>query len=931
MGDGKIQPLIHRLMHTIGADGGLLTDSQLLDRFVLAKDEAAFESLLWRHGSMVMGLCQRILRHRHDAEDAFQAVFLVFFRKANSINRKQSVASWLYKVAYRIAVKARSRAAHPRREEFQFESLHAPTEPDVFLASDRKAVLDDSLSRLPERYRIPLVLHYLEGKTVQQTAEEIGCPCGTVSGRLNRGKELLRQSMARRGVALSGALVPAVLERAGSTATMRALLAAATVQAVQSTGDHATVTASVSPGALALADSATRRLARWKIATALVLMIGFAVVSVGLARQQIPPPASPPAIAAATPVNEDASAPKPVIPTRDEDPLPQGARLRLGSQRFTFGAFIESLALSPDGATVAALGPTNSVLFWDAATGKLQTTISANDLPVQVTAVEFSPDGAAVAVGDSKGRAVVIASWRKNNEPATGVDEHHNGSVKAVRFAPDGQTVASAGVDGIVRVWLRATGQVLHTLDDHCGPINALAFAPDGKTLAAAGQDSTIRLWDPTTGMLRKTCKGHKGSVRALAFSTDGKVLASAGEDRRVLLWSPDTDDAVRDYNLRTAIPLALAFVDQKRLVVGSEAGGLRLFDIAANKLLRDYRGLAWAVNVVACSQDGRWLVAGGQDGVFRRWDLESGKLDEHDLPGHRGPVWCMDLSLDGRVIATGGLDGTVRLWDSASGKALETYQPDWQTPRGLSYVSAVAIVGGGRVVAAAGGDGEIHLRDRQESSQAHWTAHRGKVTAMVGCRGGDSLVSAGSDGAVHLWRTSTHEKVLTYEGVHEEIRTLAVSRDGERLAGVEANGAVHLWELATGRLLATLAAKGSGLNVVAFSPVAAVLGSSGLAAPLHQWRLGQDGPPEKWQSEDSKSGAIAFGPDGTLAIAGRDNIIRLWNVNGPTEVGRFSGHQTRINAVLFAPDGKSLMSASDDGTVLVWEMAPNRPRTNVR
>src|SRR5262249_2503907 len=161
---------------------------------VLAQDEAAFESLLWRHGPMVLALCHRMLRHRHDAEDVFQAVFLVFFRKAHSINRRDCVASWLYKVAYRLAVKARAQAAARASDSSLVQSLPAPEQPDAALA-DLRLVLDDALSRLPEKYRVPLLLHYLQGKTVQQAAEEIGCPSGTVSGRLNRARALLRKRL----------------------------------------------------------------------------------------------------------------------------------------------------------------------------------------------------------------------------------------------------------------------------------------------------------------------------------------------------------------------------------------------------------------------------------------------------------------------------------------------------------------------------------------------------------------------------------------------------------------------------------------------------------------------------------------------------------------------------------------------------------------
>src|SRR5262249_29898323 len=159
MGDGQLQPLINRLLHTVGRDGGQLTDAQLLERFVLARDEAAFESLLWRHGPMVLALCRRLLRHRHDAEDAFHAAFLVFFREAPSISRRDCLASGLYKVAYRLAVKARARAVNRAHDALPVESLPAPELPDALLADDRRAVLDDALSRLPEKYRVPLVLH----------------------------------------------------------------------------------------------------------------------------------------------------------------------------------------------------------------------------------------------------------------------------------------------------------------------------------------------------------------------------------------------------------------------------------------------------------------------------------------------------------------------------------------------------------------------------------------------------------------------------------------------------------------------------------------------------------------------------------------------------------------------------------------------------
>jgi RNA polymerase sigma factor (sigma-70 family) len=933
MGEGQLKPLINRLLHTVGRDGGQLSDAQLLERFAQNGDEAAFESLLWRHGPMVLGLCRRVLRHRHDAEDVFQATFLVFFRKARSIRRRDCLPSWLYKVAYRIAVRARAQARGRPREGSPVEALAAPDEPDPFFAADLRPVLDDALSRLPEKYRAPLVLHYLEGKTVQQAAEELGCPAGTVSGRLNRARDLMRRRLSRRGVVLSAALVPAALSRAGEAAALSIGLASATRQAVGVLAGKSAQAGAASAAALALAESAMRLLpvARWKIATLALLVVGLVGLGAGLAgrRQETAELAAnlpEPPVSGDVPRRASEVRPPAVAP--DEDPLPQGARARLGSQRFAYGGTIHALALSPDGTTVAGVGQGNALVFWGPATGKRQLILPAQG-PLQFYAVDFSPDGTAVAVGDSSGCAVVIDDWKTNKTgSAMACDQRHGGNVEAVRFAPDGQTVASAGADGVVRLWEPGTGKVLQTWTGHRGPVHALAFAPDGKVLASAGEDKTVRLWGLTPGATQRTSYAHTGPVRALAFSTDGKILASAGADRRVILWRPDTGLAFGEHNLRTVAPLALAFADEKRLAVGSEAGGVRLYDVVAHKLLGDYRGLQWSVNAVAFSPDGRKLLAGGHDGAFIRWDVASGKADEPATSGHRGAVWGIAVSEDGQVIASGGMDGTVRLWDVATGRALETFRPTWQTPSGKGYVSAVAFVEGGRGVAAAGADGAIHLWDRQQGARGHWPAHEGKVRALVGCLGGRFLASAGDDGALCLWQTATREKVRTYGGAGGVVKYLAVSPDGKRLAGVGEDGSVHLWEVATGKSLGALAGKGSGLDVVAFSPDGESLTAGGPAAALRVWRLSGEEPiaPARRPGAGSKAVALAFAPDGALAWAGDDCIIRLWRPGGGAEVVSFPvGHQTRITALLITPDGKSLVSSSWDGTILIWNVPGGR------
>src|SRR5437879_799712 len=158
---------LHRLVGT-GSAGGL-ADADLLQRFLRRRDEAAFEVLVWRHGPMVWNVCRRLLHHEHDAEDAFQATFLAFVREADGIRERASLSSWLYKVAYRIALKARARAIQQARHETnKIELLPAKVAQPESFWTDVRPVLDDEVNRLPLKYRLPFVLCYLEGKTTDE-------------------------------------------------------------------------------------------------------------------------------------------------------------------------------------------------------------------------------------------------------------------------------------------------------------------------------------------------------------------------------------------------------------------------------------------------------------------------------------------------------------------------------------------------------------------------------------------------------------------------------------------------------------------------------------------------------------------------------------------------------------------------------------------
>jgi RNA polymerase sigma factor (sigma-70 family) len=238
MATGPLKTLVRRLRCQLGLPTARShSDTELLERFAARHEEAAFAALVERYGSIVLGVCRRVLGDVHDAEDAFQATFLALARKAGSIRRSEALGSWLYRVAYRMAVRARAHFAAQRAQETIAAAQRPTTEAPDLSWRDLWPVLDEELNRLPEKYRAPLVLCFLEGKTNEEAAAELGWPSGSVRGRVARGRALLRERLLRRGVtlpaaALATALSPTETSAALKEAVLRTVLLDAMGQAV---------------------------------------------------------------------------------------------------------------------------------------------------------------------------------------------------------------------------------------------------------------------------------------------------------------------------------------------------------------------------------------------------------------------------------------------------------------------------------------------------------------------------------------------------------------------------------------------------------------------------------------------------------------------------------------------------------------------------
>jgi RNA polymerase sigma factor (sigma-70 family) len=259
--------VVQHVRRAVLGNRATLSDGQLLGCFIERRDESAFAALVKRHGQMVWGVCRRILHNHQDAEDAFQATFLVLVRKATSIVPRDMLGNWLYGVGVQTAVRLRSAIARRRTREKQVP-MPEPAAAEQDLANDLQPVLDQELARLPDKYRLAVVLCDLEGNTYQVAAQQLGCPAGTLAARLSRARRMLAKRLTRRGVTVSGGALAAVLAEQASACPISVV--ASTISAT-ATGQAA------STKVAALADGVIKAMlvTKLKKALAILLVLGF--------------------------------------------------------------------------------------------------------------------------------------------------------------------------------------------------------------------------------------------------------------------------------------------------------------------------------------------------------------------------------------------------------------------------------------------------------------------------------------------------------------------------------------------------------------------------------------------------------------------------------------------------------------------------------
>ncbi len=898
------------------------SDAALLDRFVRFRDEGAFATLVSRHGPMVLNAARRVLGDAHAAQDVMQAVFLVLARKASSLRRPEALAPWLYGVAYRTACRARRalarRHALPLPEGEAAPPASTPDPLAQVTGRELLLVLEEEVQRLPQAYRLPVVLVCLEGLSREEAGQRLGCTAGALKGRLERGRKSLHERLVKRGLTLSAALAAVEASRAAGAGMPAGLAAAALRVALAAAG-----------------------LGKARLALALALVLGVAALGAG-ALPQPPAPQRPPAErkqATADPAGPEADPVKPARTDRYGDPLPPGALRRLGTLRHRYPHTYSFPQALPDGKTFL-VGTPAEVRWVDAATGRVTDSWR---LPAKQTVCGLSHDGrlallrdgATLRLWDLPGRkevrafqgkgelgAQVSASFSpdadtvatllavKNNTSLLRVWDVRSGrelwrvgqlgrplSWSVLGFAADGRAVALLDhSDNRVSVRDRATGRVRHafaTLPPEQACMSGLT--PDGKAVLFGTAGKAVRAWDLATGKELSPLGGHEGMATTFAVSRDGKIVLTGGQDPFVLVWGWPS---------------------------GKRRGKIEL-------------GRGRNVGSMAVSADGRRaeLIIWGEI-ALRSFDLATGKELPASAEAHRSPVNGVAVTPDGRVVSAGN-DDTLRVWDLSSGRQLRTI------PTGHPLgVTSLAVRADGRLAATADfNGGKVLLHDLDTGRLVRVIDSRGPSVwglafaprgSLLAFRGGDAGWSGGGASGffVAVWDADTGREVRRLDGVTE---SPVFSPDGKLLAAA-AGRRVRVWEVNTGRERGGLPRQ--ALSPYAFSADGRVLVCGdwkGVTKGVTLWELASGQERSRIEAPGGRLTTVRVSPDGRwLAFGDGDNVC-LADVRRGVVVHTFRGHEAAVNALAFTPDSRILISASFDSTLLVWDVAAvGRPGTRL-
>jgi WD40 repeat protein len=557
----------------------------------------------------------------------------------------------------------------------------------------------------------------------------------------------------------------------------------------------------------------------------------------------------------------------------------------------SFGG-ISAVAFTPDSQHLASAGampfgsPVSDALLWRVSDGAIEMQFHAPSTELHSVAV--SPDGALVAAGDQNSNAWV---WRTSDGQLVLTLAGHTASVHSIAFSPDALLIATGSDDHTVKLWQASDGSIVDTLTGHAGVVSSVAFCPTGRYLASGSWDQTVDVWNVNNGHLLLALAGHTGLVASVAWSPSGRSLASGSWDDTVSVTKiPDgnlqhvlTAPSVEPVNSVAYMPTG------NSLWAGGLDGKTRRWSVSQQSVLTTLGHHRSGILGVAISNDSILCASASRDTDLRVWDLASG-TELEKLSGNADVVNACAFSPDASVLASAAgspppftLDPSVCLWRVSDGARL------WIAPGHVDGTTCVAMSADAKTVYSGGYDFDVRWwRASDGSLDKVLAGHTDTVTSLAVSPDGLLLASASADKTIKVWRTSNGAYVRTISGSPAPILSIAFSPDGATIAALEDSFGqnVQLFDVASGTLVSTFAGDASGyVDSVAFSPSGNTLvTTSGYARAIRFWRV-SDGVLLGMYDKETGWGPdpvlpLALSPDGLHIVYGRGDATLVSATN---------------------------------------------------
>ena len=537
----------------------------------------------------------------------------------------------------------------------------------------------------------------------------------------------------------------------------------------------------------------------------------------------------------------------------------------------------------------------------------------------------------------------------KSSLVASGPGWTQGGSVRSIRFFPNGQHLAAGYWSYNVKVWRLADHKITRTLAAQ-GRVSWLDVSPDGQLLAATTEDGLVHVWQVAAGKLIQTMETQTRELNRVAFSPNGQYLAFPGNGHSAEIWRR-RESAEISFDPVISLPHTEALIgvcfspDSQSLATGGPSGQITVWDVATGTRRLEIAAHEEEIRDITFSPTGNMLASASADGTAKIWNSMTGR-SVHTLHGHTDYVNAVTFSPDGKRLSTSSWDGSFRLWDVASGQQQSLCRlhssPVWST----------AFSSDGATIATAGWDAVVKLWDVDHLMQETDSSKRLEIdTNLFGlsfCPTTHQVAASARDGTVYLWddlnersrpATTLHNAGMAYRVQFSPDGKCVAAAGGEWSKELEhrlgygtrsdepqsAFGELKLWDVATGKLAHNPDGHTDLVFGIAFVPNGTQLFSSSADGTVRLWNVATGELVEMLPRTPSQVFCLSVSPDGqSLAVGTDENLIEVWQYADScwTLKQILRGHTDWVWAVTFSPDGRRLASGSLDRTARLWNLA---------